>query len=179
MIKKEFEVYSYQEAVEAAEAEGYKVVRNKTASWKSAGSPISDKDLKTFAEEQMNKEKLTGLPGAGFMVVVAAGSKDTRERPYVYENVVTDGRMLTERTYEVRRVDNGELVLSVAGEGATKDAAVKAAKEAMVDVKTDMDIEVVYRVKNGKSVVGHLKYAPSVNAETGRYIFIGNEVASF
>lgn len=32
MVKKEFEVYSYQEAVAAAEAEGFKVVRNKTAS---------------------------------------------------------------------------------------------------------------------------------------------------
>lgn len=179
MVKKEFEVYSYQEAVEAAEAEGFKVVRNKTASWKSAGSPISDKDLKKFAEDQIAKEKLTGLAGAGFLVVVAAGSKDTRERPYTYENVVTDGRMATVRTYEVRRVDNGKLVVSVAGEGATKDAAIKAAKEAMLEEKADMDIEVVYRVKDGKNVVGHLKYAPSINAETGRYIFIGNDLASF
>lgn len=179
MIKKEFEVYSYEEAVAAAEAEGYKVTRNKTASWKNAGSPISDKDLKAFTVEQMTKEKLTNVPGVGFIVVVAAGSKDTRERPYTYENVVTDGRMATERTYEVRRVDNGELVVSLAGEGATKDAAVKAAKEIMSDVKTDLDIEVVYRVKDGKNIVGHLKYTPSVNAEKGRYIFLGNEVAQF
>ena len=127
----------------------------------------------------MNKEKLTGVPGVGFMVVVAAGSKDTRERPYTYENVVTEGRMATERTFEVRRVDNGELVVSLAGEGATKDAAIKAAKEAMVDVKTDLDIEVVYRVKDGKNIIGHLKYVPSVNAEKGRYIFLGNEVTTF
>lgn len=32
MVKREFEVYSYEEAVAAAEAEGYKVIRNKTAS---------------------------------------------------------------------------------------------------------------------------------------------------
>jgi hypothetical protein len=32
MVKKEFEVYSYEEAVAAAEAEGYKVIRNKTNS---------------------------------------------------------------------------------------------------------------------------------------------------
>ena len=38
MVKKEFEVYSYEEAVAAVEAEGYKVIRNKTASWKNAGS---------------------------------------------------------------------------------------------------------------------------------------------
>lgn len=87
--------------------------------------------------------------------------------------------MATERTYEVRRVDNGELVVSVAGEGATKDAAIKAAKEAMVETKTDMDIEVVYRVKDGKNVVGHLKYVPSINASTGRYIFLGNDLAQF
>lgn len=113
------------------------------------------------------------------MVVIAPGSKDTRERPYTYENVVTEGRMEPKRTYEVRRVDNGDLVLALSGEGATKDAAVKAAKEAMVEQKADMDIEVVYRVQDGKNVVGHLKYTPSINAETGRYIFIGNEVASF
>ena len=179
MVKKEFEVYSYEEAVAAAEAEGFKVTRNKTASWKNAGSPISDKDLKAFVVDQMNKEKLTGVPGVGFIVVVASGSKDTRERPYTYENVVTAGRMATERTFEVRRVDNGDLVVSLAGEGATKDAAIKAAKEAMLDVKADMDIEVVYRVKDGKNVIGHLKYVPSINAEKGRYIFLGNEVATF
>ena len=109
----------------------------------------------------MDKEKLTDVPGVGFIVVVAPGSKDTRERPYTYENVVTDGRKETERTYEVRRVDNGELVVSLAGEGATKDAAIKAAKEVMSDIKADLDIEVVYRVKDGKSVVGHLKTKPS------------------
>ena len=32
MIKREFEVYSYEEAVNAAEAEGLTVYRNKTAS---------------------------------------------------------------------------------------------------------------------------------------------------
>ena len=179
MVKKDFEVYSYEEAIAAAEAEGFKVTRNKTASWKNAGSPISDKDLKAFVVDQMNKEKLANVPGVGFMVVVAAGSKDTRERPYTYENVVTEGRMNTERTFEVRRVDNGELVISLAGEGATKDAAIKAAKEIMAEVKADLDIEVVYRVKDGKSVVGHLKYTPSINTEKGRYIFLGNELATF
>lgn len=179
MVKREFEVYSYEEAVAAAEAEGYKVIRNKTASWKNAGSPVGDAALKTFATEQLDKEKLTNVPGVGFMVVVAKGSKDTRERPYTYENVVTEGRMDTTRTYEVRRVDNGELVQALSGEGATKDAAIKAAKEIMADVKTDLDIEVVYRVKDGKNVVGHLKYAPSINAQKGRYIFFGNEVAGF
>lgn len=179
MVKKEFEVYSYEEAVAAAEAEGFKVIRNKTNSWKNAGSPIGDAALKTFANEQLAKEKLVGVPGVGFIVAVANGSKDTRERPYSYENVVTDGRMETERTYEVRRVDNGELVVSLAGDGATKDAAIKAAKEVMSEVKTDMKIEVVYRVKDGKNVVGHLKYVPSINAQKGRYIFFGNEVAGF
>ena len=179
MVKKEFEVYSYEEAVAAVEAEGYKVIRNKTASWKNAGSPVGDAGLKTFANEQLAKEKLTSVPGVGFIVVVANGSKDTRERPYTYENVVTEGRMATERTYEVRRVDNGELVVSLSGEGATKDAAIKAAKEIMADVKADLNIEVVYRVKDGKNVVGRLKYTPSINAQKGRYIFFGNEVAGF
>ena len=179
MIKREFEVYSYEEAVAAAEAEGLKVARNKTVSWKNAGSPISDKDLKAFCVDQLAKEKLTDIPGVGFLVVVAAGSKDTRERPYTYENVITDGRMETERTYEVRREDNHDLVVSLSGNGATKDAAVKAAKEAMPDFKTDMSIEVVYRVKDGKNIVGHLRYTPSVNTEKGRYIFLGNEVTSF
>jgi len=179
MVKKEFEVYSYEEAVAAVEAEGYKVIRNKTASWKNAGSPVGDAGLKTFANEQLAKEKLTSVPGVGFIIVVANGSKDTRERPYTYENVVTEGRMATERTYEVRRVDNGELVVSLSGDGATKDAAIKAAKEIMADVKADLNIEVVYRVKDGKNVVGRLKYTPSVNAQKGRYIFFGNEVAGF
>lgn len=179
MIRKEYSVYSYDEAVAAIEAEGYKVIRNKTASWKNAGSPVSDKDFKVFATAQMEKEKLSEVPGVGFVVVVAAGSKDTRERPYTYENVVNEGRMSTERTYEVFRTDNGEVVVSLSGEGATKDAAIKAAKEAMTEVRADMDIRVVYRVKEGKEIVGHLKYTPSANAECGRYVFVGNELTSF
>ena len=71
MVKKEFEVYSYEEAVAAVEAEGYKVIRNKTNSWKTAGSPVGDAALKTFANAQMDKEKLTNVPGVGFIVVVA------------------------------------------------------------------------------------------------------------
>jgi len=177
MIRKEYSVYSYAEAVAAVEAEGFKVIRNKTNSWKNAGSPISDKDFKVFAVAQMEKEKLTEIPGVGFMVVVANGSKDTRERPYTVENVVNEGRTLTERTYEVYRVDNGEIITSLSGEGATKDAAIKAAKEAMVDVKADLDIRVVYRVKNNKEVVCHVKYTPSVNAELGKYVFVGNELS--
>ena len=179
MVKKEFEVYSYVEAVEAAEALGYKVIRNKTASWKNAGSPIGDAALKTFANDQLAKEKLTDVPGVGFMVVVANGSKDTRERPYTFKNVVTEGRMATERTYEVRRKDTDELVVSLAGDGATKEAAIKAAKEVMCDVKADLYGAVVYRVKDGKSKVFELDYTPSINAEKGRYIFLGNEVAGF
>ena len=87
--------------------------------------------------------------------------------------------METERTYEVRRMDNDELMISLAGEGATKDAAIKAAKDIMTNVKADLRIEVVYRVKDGKNTVGYLRYTPSVNAEKGRYIFLGNAVASF
>ncbi len=179
MIRKEYSVYSYAEAVAAAENDGFKVIRNKTNSWKTAGSPVSDKDFKVFATAQMEKEKLSEVPGVGFIVVVAPGSKDTRERPYTYENVVNEGRMTTERTYEVFRTDNGDVVLSLSGEGATKDAAIKAAKEAMSEVKADMDIRVVYRVKEGKEIVGHLKYTPSINAEVGKYVFVGNEIASF
>lgn len=179
MVKKEFEVYSYEEAVKAAEDLGYTVTRNKTASWKNAGSPVGDAALKNFATDQLAKEKISNVPGVGVMVVVTPGSKDTRERPYTVENVVTEGRMLTERTFEVRRVDNGELVLSLAGDGANKESAIKAAKAAMVDVKADLDVEVVYRVKDGKSIVAHIKYAPSINTRTGRYIFLGNEVAGF
>jgi len=179
MVRKEYSVYSYAEAVAAVEAEGYKVIRNKTNSWKAAGSPVSDKDFKVFATSQMEKEKLTNVPGVGFIVAVASGSKDTRERPYTLENVINEGRLATERTYEWRRDDTGEVVLSLSGEDATKDAAIKAAKERMSDLKTDLTLEIVYRVKDGKNVAAHLKYTPSVNAEVGKYIFIGNELSAF
>lgn len=179
MVRKEFEVFSYEEAVAAVEEMGFKVIKNKTIAWKNAGSPVSDKDLKNFAETQFAKEKVANVPNVGILIAVAPGTKDSRERPYTYENVVVDGKMEKERTYEVRRVDNDELVVSVAGDGATKDVAIKAAKESMSDVKTDLYIEVVYRVKDGKNIIGRLKYTPSINAERGRYIFLGNELSNF
>ena len=69
MIKREFEVYSYEEAVNAAEAEGLTVYRNKTASWKSAGSPVSDKDLKKFAEDKLKEDKRTAA-GEGSLLLL-------------------------------------------------------------------------------------------------------------
>ena len=138
----------------------------------------SEDNVKEWMKDYLRKKKFD-KPGIGAYIVTQTGVQDTRERPYTYENVVTEGRMATERTYEVRRVDNGDLVVSLSGDGATKDAAIKAAKEIMADVKADLNIEVVYRVKDGKNVVGRLKYTPSVNAQKGRYIFFGNEVAGF
>ena len=173
MIRKEFEVFSFDEAVAAAEKEGFHVIKNKTMSWKNAGSPVSDKELKVFAVDQLTKERLTNVPGAGFMIIVKAGSADTRERPYAYENITTDGRIKTERTYEWTRNDTGEVVLSTTG---TKDEAIKAAKEIMSEVKADMTLTVVYRVKEGKDVIGRLTYTPSKNTESGRYLFIGNSL---
>lgn len=179
MIRKEYSVYSYAEAVAAVEADGFKVMRNKTNSWKAAGSPVSDKDFKVFATAQMEKEKLVDVPGVGFMVVVAPGSKDTRERPYTLENVINEGRLNTVRTYEWHRDDTDEVVLTLSGKDATKDAAIKAAKERMSELKTNLTLKIVYRVKDGKDVAARLKYTPSVNAEVGKYIFVGNEVSAF
>jgi hypothetical protein len=171
MKRFEIKAFSMEEAKAKAADLGMTVVRNVTMSWKNAGSPTTDKSFKEFAIDSLQKNHLASAEGVGLMVVVAGGSADTRERPYKYTNNVVEGRKNIERVYEVRRKDNGAVVLTA----SKKDEAEKKAKKAMVDLKTDLECVIVYHVTEGKDLAFTLDYVPSTNTKEGTYIVFGNE----
>jgi uncharacterized surface protein with fasciclin (FAS1) repeats len=170
MKRFEINAYSLEEAKAKAAEMGLVVVRNVTMSWKNAGSPVTDKAFKEFAVEALDKNHLTNANGVGLMVVVAAGSADTRERPYKYTNNVVEGKKNIERVYEIRRKADDVVV----GVAAKKADAEKLAKKLMAEEKTDLECTIVYHVTEGKDLAFTLEYVPSVNTKAGSYIVFGN-----
>ena len=163
---------SRSEAKEYAAEQGLSVVRDVTMSWKNAGSPaVGTQDFYDFASDMLKKHKLTEAEGVGMLVAVEDGAADTRERPYKFNNVVSEGTKKYVMTFQVRRRDNGVLI----GSAYKKKDAEKLAKKAMVDTKADMYCEVVKTAKDADSVAFTLDYVPSANAKTGTYVVFGNE----
>lgn len=171
MKKFEIMAYSLEEAKEKAQDMGIIVTTNVTQSWRNAKCPINDKDFKMFAIDMLEKKRLSKAEGVGLIVVVNAGSKDTRKRPYTFVNNVVEGKRVTKKVVELRLKSTNELV----GEADNKGKAEKLAKELMLEYKQDIVAEIVYRVQDGKDVAFELKYTPSASAEQGRYIVFGNE----
>jgi hypothetical protein len=167
--------YSLEEAKNLAEENGLKIVKNVTQSWKNAKCPIEGRNLEVFCTEALSKNGLAGLAGAGLVIAVAPGSKDTRERPYKFVNNVVEGKRKTQRVIKICLTRNDEVV----GTASKKSDAEKLAKELMVKYREDMYAQIVYEVKDGKDIAFELKYAPSTSAKKGTYVVFGTEASSF
>lgn len=177
MIMKKIEInaYSVEEAKAIAKEQGINVTQNVTQSWKNSKSPISGKNLEMFCKDILDKKHLGDVAGAGLLLVVAPGSKDTRERPYKFVNKISEGKRKTKRTVEIRLCETDELV----GTADNKNLATKLAKELMSQYRQDMYATIVYKVTEGKDEVFALQYVPSINAKQGTYVVFGIEKSSF
>ena len=166
MRKFEINAYSFNEAKEIAVSQyGLTVGKNVTLSFKS----LNPTDFDTFAQEMLDKNKLTDTTGVACIVVKEPGSADTRERPYEYVNNVVEGPLSKKRVLEIRTID-GEFV----AEAETKGEATRKAKAAMKDFKKDMVCKHVYRVDKDHELAFTLKYVPSAKTKLGTYIVFGN-----
>ena len=166
MRKLTINAYSFDEAKQKALEEGITVVRNVTPSFKKE-NPV---DFDVFAQQMLEKNKLTNATGVGCIVISEAGSADTRERPYEFINNVTEGQLTKRRVFEVRTAANDTLV----AEAETKVEAARLAKAAMKNVKQDLVCKQVYRVDNDHALAFSLKDVPSSNTKLGTYIVFGN-----
>lgn len=166
MRKLTINAYSFDEAKQKALEEGITIVRNVTPSFKKE-NPV---DFDVFAQQMLEKNKLTNATGVGCIVVSEAGSADTRERPYDFINNVTEGQLTKRRVFEVRTVANDTLV----AEAETKSEAARLAKAAMKNVKQDLVCKQVYRVDDDHALAFSLNYVPSSNTKLGTYIVFGN-----
>lgn len=166
MRKFEINAYSFEQAKEMAISQyGLTIVKNVTPSFKK----LNPTDFDVFAQEMLEKNKLTDATGVACVVVKEPGSADTRERPYEYINNVVDGTLSKKRVFEIRTVDN-----EYVADAETKGEAARKAKMAMKDFKKDMICKQVYRVDKDHELAFTLKYVPSANTKLGTYIIFGN-----
>jgi len=168
MIMKKFEInaFSLEEAKSKALEMGVSVIKNVTKSFKNE-KPV---DFDLFAEEMLKKNKIDNATGVGCIVVLEAGSTDTRERPYELINNVTEGALTKKRVFEILKKSDGTLVAT----GETKGDAIRAAKNVMKNIKEDLVCKQVYRVVGSHELAFELKYVPSVRTKEGKYIVFGN-----
>lgn len=166
MKKFEINAYSFEEAKEKALALGITVIKNVTPSFRKNAPADFDK----FAEEMLKKNKIDTATGVGCVVVVEAGSADTRERPYELINNVVEGSLTKKRMFEVRTKSTDKLV----AESDNKGEAIRKAKAVMKDIREDLVCKQVYRVTSEHGVAFELKYTPSTNTKEGTYIVFGN-----
>lgn len=166
MRKMTIKAFSLEEAKAKALEDGISVVRNVTPSFKDK-NPV---DFDVFAKEMLEKNKLDKATGVGCLVVVEAGSADTRERPYEYINNVAEGTLSKKRVFEVRTAAEDKFVAAA----ETKAEAARLAKAAMKELKEDLVCKQVYRIDKDHELAFNLNYVPSSNTKLGTYIVFGN-----
>lgn len=168
MIMKKFEINAFglEEAKAKALEMGISVIRNVTPSFRNE-KPV---DFDLFAEEMLKKNKIDNATGVGCIVVIEAGSADTRERPYELINNVTEGSLTKKRVFEIMKKSDGTLIAT----GETKGDAIRAAKNAMKTLREDLICKQVYRVVGSHELAFELKYVPSANTKEGKYVVFGN-----
>ena len=166
MRKFEINAYSFNEAKEIATSQyGLTVVKNVTLSFKN----LNPTDFDAFAQDMLDKNKLTDATGVACIVVKEPGSADTRERPYEYVNNIVEGPLSKKRVFEIKTTDDVYI-----GEAETKGEAARKAKAAMKDVKKDMVCRQVYHVDADHELAFTLKYVPSAKTKLGTYVIFGN-----
>lgn len=184
----EAEGYSKEKAYKETGLElDIEMIRNATASWKKAGSPVDGKKLREFLAAYFKKEKTPGV-----VIAVTPSSDDTRQRPYTIVNEVTTGKRKATSVYqvkeavlkhktkevtneegEVEKVINVEVVSTgvIAAKGSKKDQALKLMKDLIRDNRKDYVIEIVKEITEGQKYAAYGLYTPSTNAEVGKFIF--------
>lgn len=166
-------------------------LKNATQSWKRKGSPINQKDLKTFMADYIKANKIVGA-----FIVIEPSTDDSRLRPYSVINEATHGKRRTKTTYQIkegsfkvkkttRLNDEGEPVEvvqvdvtqlgAVEAKAEKKDVAIKTMKELIEANKKDYVIEIVKEVTEGQKYAAYGQYTPSKSAKVGKFMFFVRE----
>lgn len=162
------QAYSFADAKEQAAKQGLTVVKNVTMRYQKAGEP-KDEKLDEFCKKCFEDDKMTETTGSAYIIVWEKGSEDVRERPYKFNNIITEGQLTKKRVFEIKTAE-GKIVATAESKGE----ASRKAKEAIKDVKENLVCEVVYRVDDEHKTVFTLDYTPSKNTNLGTYIVFGN-----
>lgn len=159
---------------------------------------ITPADLKQFMLDFIKAKKMA--PGQGAYIVLDAAVKDTRKRPYEYEDVKHEGSRRYAKVFQIIDENTGEILATTnATEVPQKDKEGNVLKDEEGNVRMKISSETkatakkvaaaLYTEKNftgnlscktikidingGDDVVFRMKYAPSKNTKNGRYIVFG------
>ena len=113
--------------------------------------------MNIFAADFLEQKGMFDFEGAGIIIAIKSGTKDTRKKPYKVISSRRKGRCKLYRTIEIRLKRNHEVI----GEAVNKTEALNLAKSLTVYNTKDIDFE--------------LEYMPSTKAEKGQYIVFGVE----
>lgn len=133
---------------------------------------ITDADVKEFCLQYLKKNSKL-LPGVGYYIVIESASKNTRERPYKFEDVKnTKGKRKYVTTYQIFDQGTGALLAEATGNIAK---AKEITRQLYTDVKVTSNVvcKRSKQVLEGEPVVFYCNYAPSAGAHAGRYIVFG------
>lgn len=134
----------------------------------------TERDDKAFKLDYLEK-KGKSCPGAGYIIVVEAAVKDTRERPYVIESVKSEGKRKFKTFY--KWIDNnGKVICKVDTNQADAKNAIKELYKKG-EFKGDAKLVKTKDVVEGNAVVATAKYSPSKNTKPGSYVVFGIENA--
>lgn len=170
MRKIEIQAYTLEEAKIEAFNAGITVIHDATRSWKKSGSPVLTKDMDIFAADFLEQKGMFNFEGAGIIIVIDSGNKDTRKNPYKIYNSRRKGRCKLCRIVEIRQKSDN----SVVGKATNKTDAIQLAKRLIKICREDLYAKTVY---NTSDIDFELEYVPSNKAKKGQYIVFGVEQA--
>lgn len=165
------EVKAYSKE-EAGSQVPFQVVLDATQAWKAAGSPAVGSSLEEFALAKLRKETKL-VAGAGVIVSVDPGVKDTKQFPYDVVDVVGEGQRKWETVLEFINRDTKEIVATFTGK--TKLEAKAEAKAYLAQNRIPNNFDAVYKkvVVEGEPLAFSINYSPSIRTHLGTYLLIG------
>lgn len=163
--------FTKQEAIAQAP---FQVIRDATQAWKTAGSPVMEKNLKEFCADYLSKHTKYAT-GIGCSITFEAGSADTRERPYTVKDIKNEqGKRKYKTGYQGIDPSTGKVLFT---NFETKTKAKEEAKSLYVKkgYKGDIFCKYIKDVVEGEIGAFEVKYTPSKSAKQGTYICFGIE----
>lgn len=142
-------------------------------SWKrSQVNGITASDKKQFMVDYLNR-KTKNVAGVGFVIVDENAVVNTRECPYVYENMKNEkGSRKYKTVFQLIDENTGQILATAEG---NKKNAREIARQLYTEKDYRGDLKCVYshQVVSGEPIAFKMSYAPSKNTKPGAYTVFG------
>lgn len=143
----------------------------KYTNWvKKQDGAITDADVKQFMLDYIKEKKIA--PGQAAYIVKTPAVADSRERPYKFENIKTEGSRKFKREYRWIDTKTGEIVAKV---NTNKADAFNVLKKAYTDkgYRGNAELTPVMVCVEGNPILAKAYYTPSKNTQCGVFAVFG------